>query len=166
MACCLFGAKPLSKPMLVYYQLYSFDCRLQFASDFVSVSTPVLTFGSWMGIFYGYSNRVLSYTIILFIVETDSELALSSFWSHCNLQMKAMDTRFPKEVAEKKTRGYLSKHYCDVIMGAMASQITSLTIVYSIVHSGVDPRKHQSSASLAFVGEFIGDRWILRTNGQ
>ena len=57
-----------------------------------------------MGIFYGYSNRVLSYTIILFIVETDSELALSSFWSHCNLQMKAMDTRFPKEVAEKNER--------------------------------------------------------------
>ena len=39
----------------------------------------------------------------------------------------------------------------DVIMSAMASQITSLTIVYSIVYSGVDQRKHQSSASLAFV---------------
>ena len=36
-------------------------------------------------------------------------------------------------------------------MGEMASQITSLTIVYSIVHSGADQRKHQSSASLAFV---------------
>ena len=36
-------------------------------------------------------------------------------------------------------------------MGAMASQITSLTIVYSIVYSGTDQRKHQSSASLAFV---------------
>ena len=41
--------------------------------------------------------------------------------------------------------------YCDVIMGAMASQITSLTIVYSTVHSGADQRKHQSFASLAFV---------------
>ena len=36
-------------------------------------------------------------------------------------------------------------------MGAMASQITSLTIVYSTVYSGADQRKHQSSASLAFV---------------
>ena len=36
-------------------------------------------------------------------------------------------------------------------MGAMASQITSLTIVYSIVYSGAGQRKHQSSASLAFV---------------
>ena len=42
-------------------------------------------------------------------------------------------------------------HYNDVIMGAMASQITSLTIVYSTVYSGADQRKHQSSASLAFV---------------
>ena len=41
--------------------------------------------------------------------------------------------------------------YSDVIMGAMASQITSLTIVYSTVYSGADHRKHQSSASLAFV---------------
>ena len=32
-----------------------------------------------------------------------------------------------------------------------ASQITSLTIVYSTVYSGPDQTKHQSSASLAFV---------------
>ena len=42
-------------------------------------------------------------------------------------------------------------HYRDGIMGAMASQITSLTIVYSSFHAGADQRKHQSSASLAFV---------------
>ena len=42
-------------------------------------------------------------------------------------------------------------HYDDVIMRAMASQITSLTIVYSTVYSDADQRKHQSSASLAFV---------------
>ena len=42
-------------------------------------------------------------------------------------------------------------HYNDVIMGAMASQITSLTIVNSNVYSGTDQRKYQSSASLAFV---------------
>ena len=35
-------------------------------------------------------------------------------------------------------------------MGAMVSQITNLTIVYSAVHSE-DERKHQSSASLGFV---------------
>ena len=36
-------------------------------------------------------------------------------------------------------------------MGAIAYQITSHTIVYSIVYSVADQRKHQSSASLAFV---------------
>ena len=41
-------------------------------------------------------------------------------------------------------------HYNDVIMGAMASQITSLTIVYTTVYSDADQRKHQSSTSLAF----------------
>ena len=39
----------------------------------------------------------------------------------------------------------------DVTMSAMASQISSLTIVYSTIYSGVDQRKYQSSASLAFV---------------
>ena len=42
-------------------------------------------------------------------------------------------------------------HYCDVKMGVMTSQITSLTIVYSTVYSGVYQRKHRSFASLAFV---------------
>ena len=47
------------------------------------------------------------------------------------------------------------EHYDDVIMGAIASQITSLTIVYSTVYSDADRRKHQSSASLAFV-------WVIQ----
>ena len=40
-------------------------------------------------------------------------------------------------------------HCSDVIMGAMASQITSLTIVYSAVYFGAGQRKHQTSALLA-----------------
>ena len=36
-------------------------------------------------------------------------------------------------------------------MGAVASQITNLTIVYLTVYSDADQRKHQSSTSLAFV---------------
>ena len=51
-------------------------------------------------------------------------------------------------------------------MGAMASQITSLNIVYSTFYSVADEIKHQNSASLAFCGEFTGDRLIPRTNGQ
>ena len=40
-------------------------------------------------------------------------------------------------------------HYGDVVMGTIASQITSLAMVFSAVS---DQRKHQSSESLAFVG--------------
>ena len=50
-------------------------------------------------------------------------------------------------------------------MGAIASQITSLTIVYSNVYLDADQRKHQSSATLAFcagnspvTGEFPAQR--------
>ena len=61
----------------------------------------------------------------------------------------------------------LHKHYNGVIMGMIASQITSLTIVYSIVYSDADKKKHQSSASLAFVrGIHRGPVNSPRTNGQ
>ena len=48
-------------------------------------------------------------------------------------------------------------------MSVMASQITSLMVVYLSVYSGADQRKHQRSASLAFVWGI--HRWIPRTNG-
>ena len=53
-----------------------------------------------------------------------------------------------------------SYHYSDVMRSMMVSQITSLMIVYSTVYSGADQRKHQNSASLAFVW------WIPCTKGQ
>ena len=46
-------------------------------------------------------------------------------------------------------------------MSLMVSQITSLTIVYSTVYSGADQRKHQSSASMAFVQEI--HRWPVNS---
>ena len=57
-------------------------------------------------------------------------------------------------------------HYNDVIMCTIASQITSVTIVYSTGYSDADQRKHQSSASMAVVRGSHRDRWIPRTNGQ
>ena len=54
-------------------------------------------------------------------------------------------------------------HYSDIIIGAMASQITSLIIAYSTDYWGADQRKHQSSASLAFCGEFTDDRWPMNS---
>ena len=62
-------------------------------------------------------------------------------------------TTFPFQViyliGSLRCRGTLV--YIYVIMGAVASQFTSLTIVYSTVYSGTDQRNHQSSASLAIV---------------
>ena len=46
---------------------------------------------------------------------------------------------------------HMNARYSDIIMSTIGSQITSLTIVYSVLSSGADQRKHQSSASLAFV---------------
>ena len=50
-------------------------------------------------------------------------------------------------------------HYTDVIMSAMVPQITCVSIIWSIICSGADQRKHPSSASLAFVKEI--HRWPM-----
>ena len=57
-------------------------------------------------------------------------------------------------------------HYSDVIMGVMASQITSLMVVYS---SFIQTHINENIKALRhwhLRGEFTGDRWIPRTNGQ
>ena len=45
---------------------------------------------------------------------------------------------------------YFWFHYDDLLMGSIASQINSFTVVYWTVYSDADQRKHQSAASLAF----------------
>ena len=52
-------------------------------------------------------------------------------------------------------------NYSDVIMSAMMLRITGASIVCSTVGSGADERKHQSSASLAFV--FGIHRWPVNS---
>ena len=63
--------------------------------------------------------------------------AITLMWRHCNVKWSWHNNCLA--------------HYTNVIMDSIASHITSLTIVYSTVYTGVDQRKHQSSASLAFV---------------
>ena len=58
-------------------------------------------------------------------------------------------------------QGETYRHYNDVLMNAIASQITSLTIVYSTVCLGVDQRKYQSSPSLVFLMGF--HRWPVNS---
>ena len=63
-----------------------------------------------------------------------------------------------------KNNEAMPSHYNDVIMSELVSQITSLTIVYSTVYSGVDHRKHQSPTSLAFVWGL--HRWPVNSPHQ
>ena len=79
----------------------------------------------------------------------DSCVEQPSRWSHIH----SYDILQWNVDVDCRKKGFVL-HYNDVIMGAMASQITSLMIVYSAVYSDADQRKYQSSASLAFV------RWI------
>ena len=74
--------------------------------------------------------------------------------------------RYPAHANVFLTSRLLQAHYNDVITCAMASQITGVSIVYSIVCSGADQRKHQSSASLAFVRGIYRDRWIPFTRAS
>ena len=59
-----------------------------------------------------------------------------------------------------------SVHYSDVIMGEIASQITSLAIVYSTVYSDADKKNIKAPRHWPLCGEFNRGRWIPRTNGQ
>ena len=49
------------------------------------------------------------------------------------------------------------RHYGDVIMGTIAPQIISLTIIYSTVYSGADQRKIKAPRHWTLCGEFTGD---------
>ena len=79
----------------------------------------------------------------------------------CNyLSMSYIPGMFNKSLIAKYTSEAEIKavHFSDVIMGGMASHITSLTIVFSIVFFF---RKHESSASLSFVQGF--HRWLVNS---
>ena len=66
-------------------------------------------------------------------------------------------------VFRKHAAMYQIWHYNEVIMSAMASQITCISIVCSTVCSGEDQRKHHNCASLAFV---MGIHRFPITKGQ
>ena len=79
-----------------------------------------------------------------------SLLASPYFYPVISLYLCLIHLLYPS-LKNRKQHCPHNHQYSDVIMGAMASQITSLTIVYSTVYSGGDQRYQQSSASLAFV---------------
>ena len=89
----------------------------------------------------------LSYYNESLVCRKDCLLTNTSFLSPYHLQSVDCPSAWPGSIHFLHQR----IHYDDIIMSAIASQITSLTIVYSIVYSDADQGKHQSSPSLAFV---------------
>ena len=78
--------------------------------------------------------------------------SIKQFDQRCNCQnndviLCCVGVAYLRSVVTRYTFGL----YSDVIMSAMASHIIDVSIVYSTVCSGVDQRKYQSFASLAFV---------------
>ena len=92
------------------------------------------------------NGRFLLWSMLTFISIAYRKTAITPMISHWSYHSLAMSPRYVIYSNHESL-----KHYGDVIMGAIASQITSLMVVYSIVYSDADQRKHQSSASLAFV---------------
>ena len=106
---------------------------------------------------------------------THTSVVSMSTWSHSRQLQTGKALRCPNsdqyfnislvwaQIGGRSSKGWLSTiliksiyeapghHNSDVIMGALAFQIISLAIVYSTFYSGADQRKHQSSASRAFV---------------
>ena len=69
---------------------------------------------------------------------------ISYRWSGCIISQYSM-------LSLSEQMNQYRKHYSDVIMSTMASQITVVSVVYSTDGSGEYQRNHLSSASLAFV---------------
>ena len=111
----------------------------------------------------GYSSCVIGSQVEIQMI------ACTLVLTHCGSMTPYRNRHLGQYWSRPVTDWYwpITLHYGDVIMGAIASQITSLTIVYSTVYSDADQRKHQNSTSLAFAqGIHLGQRWIPRTNGQ
>ena len=89
-------------------------------------------------------------SIILNILNQDTKNAIGSSFLGISENLASELNKNALCVSSAKGQSFLV-HCNDVIISSMASQITSLTIVYSSVYSGADQRKHQSSCSLAFV---------------
>ena len=76
------------------------------------------------------------------------------FFYLCDLDLCPLTLTFYMDIISVNGNNSWKFHdyYSDVTMSAMASQITGVSTIYATVCLGVDQRKHQSSASLAFVG--------------
>ena len=136
MACRLIGATPLSKPTLDHWLLDPWEqISVKYEWKFQ----------------YFHSRNVFEYivwkVVAILCLGLNVLIHGSPFVAFCFVLLEVIFTSIPRMLS----MWHGISHYNVVIMGAMASQITSVSIVYSTVCLGPDQRKHQGSASLAFV---------------
>ena len=113
----------------------------------------VLIYPEW------YVNKWFNWYILV------THLYASINWTITDLYNGRLWSKVSQISADYSQSDSKVKSSSDVIMTTMASQITSLAVVYSTVHSGADQRKHQSSASYGLcagntpmTGEFPAQR--------
>ena len=120
-------------------------------SNLYSILTHETSSQEWSALM---CNKSFAYLLVTSCSECPTNFTEQN-WFYCQwfcvtnyYILKPSDDEFTS-TEQKKIFQFL--HCNDVIMSTMASRITSRTIVYSIVYSGADQRKHQVSASLASV---------------
>ena len=111
-------------------------------------------------------SQLFTHLIVFFVINQGS--IASSYISSLPVPLPSLAVRSTGATDCTTTGTIHSNHYFDVIISAMVSQIFSLMIVCSIVHSGTDQRNIKAPRHWPLCGEFIvtGDRWIPRTNDQ
>ena len=82
-------------------------------------------------------------------------------WNAHSIHELILPSAAAKLILRFLTDNLLWTHYSDVIMSAVVSQITSFLVVCSVVCSGADQRKHESSVWLAFVKGI--HRWLVNS---
>ena len=94
---------------------------------------------------------IYPYTSGLLIWHRDNRMVACCQFTSANVStLNDMGKSIGPITKQNSTSRQSCTHYSDVIMSAIASEITGVSIVRSTVCSGADKRKHQSSASLAF----------------
>ena len=148
-------------------RISNFDCFLYNSPDFQGfylrlkvsskISTPLWSWCNYPGatIFDGNLKPKKSMINRIFVTANDTfaynatsntSMAPTTFpepdnrdvWQLRMREVSACDLLFPITMPRITWNTRITEHYSDVIMGAMASQIISLKIVYSTVYSGAD----------------------------
>ena len=97
---------------------------------------------------------------------SSSEVTLESIGDYTSYILEEVEVNTTQQNTTKPCAHSNWYRYSDVIMGTTVSQITSLTIAYSTVHSDADKKTHKKTSKLRVTGLCAGHRWIPRTNGQ